>query len=456
MDDHTNEYTGEDAEEEQFLIPRVPDVEPLQLTGSANSDSRTALCLPLAFIESTSQVLLACWNRGLLSCTLSALFFSANAVIVKYLSNVPVFQIAASRSSLSLVTTYLLMRANGIRRIWSSSRNVPWLTLRGAAGSSAMLLFYIGLQTTPLADAQSIFFLYPAATATFSFLFLRERLRALQVAGVLASLAGVVLIAHPPMLFGGRGSWGPERAAAISFLVGSALMAATAITVIRKLSADESSIVMALWFHMTALAVSIPALAAGWPRPIALRLSGFEWFCLFGVAVTSFLAQLLFNRGIQLMTGATAACIASLQVPLAHLWGVVIFHEPPSLFGVLGTVLVIAGLVAVNFGGLAKGSSTGTEEGGVAPAAAVICMIRTRSYELLNWAKGLGRKVEGTASPSESESSGSGGTQLPSGQQECGHVESRGTHEELELADVAIVPPDISASPTAQVDEPGS
>jgi len=83
-------------------------------------------------------------------------------------------------------------------------------------------------------------------------------------------------------------------------------------------------------------------------------------------------------------------------------------------------------------------------------------MIRTRSYELLNWAKGLGRKVEGTASPSESESSGSGGTQLPSGQQECGHVESRGTHEELELADVAIVPPDISASPTAQVDEPGS
>lgn len=85
----------------------------------------------------------------------------------------------------------------------------------------------------------------------------------LQVAGVLGSVAGVVLIAHPPMLFGGHADWGKGRAAAMGALVGAALMAATAITIIRKLASVENSIVMAMWcaavVHATLCApISLP------------------------------------------------------------------------------------------------------------------------------------------------------------------------------------------------------
>eukprot|EP00193_Tetraselmis_chui_P000098 CAMPEP_0177757136 /NCGR_PEP_ID=MMETSP0491_2-20121128/3482_1 /TAXON_ID=63592 /ORGANISM="Tetraselmis chuii, Strain PLY429" /LENGTH=379 /DNA_ID=CAMNT_0019272767 /DNA_START=153 /DNA_END=1289 /DNA_ORIENTATION=- len=305
------------------------------------------------------------WNAGIPCCVISSLFFSVNAVVVKSLQDLPVFQIALARSVVSIVTTLGLMYANNLRSLYTELRSLPFLMARGLVGSSAMLLFYVGLQSTPLADAQTVFFLYPAATALMAFLLLGERLGVLQVAGVLASVAGVVLIAHPPMLFGGHSEWGAGRGTAMGCLVGAALLAATAITIIRKLANVENSIVMAMWFHLTAFSVSVPALALGWPKYPQLDISAFGWACLLGVGFTSFTAQLLFNRGIQLTTGATAACIASLQVPLAYVWGIVLFSEAPTLLGTIGSAVVIFGLIAVNVGAKHAGanSGVGSEEG---------------------------------------------------------------------------------------------
>eukprot|EP00193_Tetraselmis_chui_P020823 CAMPEP_0177792528 /NCGR_PEP_ID=MMETSP0491_2-20121128/24574_1 /TAXON_ID=63592 /ORGANISM="Tetraselmis chuii, Strain PLY429" /LENGTH=361 /DNA_ID=CAMNT_0019314951 /DNA_START=153 /DNA_END=1236 /DNA_ORIENTATION=+ len=287
------------------------------------------------------------WNAGIPCCVISSLFFSVNAVVVKSLQDLPVFQIALARSVVSIVTTLGLMYANNLRSLYTELRSLPFLMARGLVGSSAMLLFYVGLQSTPLADAQTVFFLYPAATALMAFLLLGERLGVLQVAGVLASVAGVVL------------------KTAMGCLVGAALLAATAITIIRKLANVENSIVMAMWFHLTAFSVSVPALALGWPKYPQLDISAFGWACLLGVGFTSFTAQLLFNRGIQLTTGATAACIASLQVPLAYVWGIVLFSEAPTLLGTIGSAVVIFGLIAVNVGAKHAGanSGVGSEEG---------------------------------------------------------------------------------------------
>jgi len=333
------------------------------------------------------------WNAGIPCCIISSVFFSVNAVVVKSLDQLPVFQIALARSVVSMIVTLGLMYANQLHSLYTERRSLPFLMARGLVGSTAMLLFYVGLQNTPLADAQTVFFLYPAATALLAFLLLGERLGMLQVAGVLGSVAGVVLIAHPPMLFGGHADWGKGRAAAMGALVGAALMAATAITIIRKLASVENSIVMAMWFHLTAFSVSVPALAVGWPKPPQFDIGVFGWSCLLGVGLTSFIAQLLFNRGIQLTTGATAACIASLQVPLAYIWGIVLFNEAPTLLGTMGSTVVILGLIAVNVGAKhAKANSgLGSEEGSVMPAVAALRLIRSNSLGLLRRAVSFGK-----------------------------------------------------------------
>jgi drug/metabolite transporter (DMT)-like permease len=81
-----------------------------------------------------------------------------------------------------------------------------------------------------------------------SFLFLGEQLTFVQAMGVLASLVGVVLVAQPPMLLGGHRNMDKSRAGSMAFLVAAAIGAASAITLVRKLSARESSLIMALWY----------------------------------------------------------------------------------------------------------------------------------------------------------------------------------------------------------------
>jgi hypothetical protein len=48
----------------------------------------------------------------------------------------------------------------------------------------------------------------------------------------------------------------------------------------------------------------------------------------------------------------------ALQVPLAYIWGIVIFGEIPTLLGTAGSVVVIFGLVAVNIGAKRPGWSS--------------------------------------------------------------------------------------------------
>eukprot|EP00873_Tetraselmis_striata_P039943 jgi/Tetstr1/460207/TSEL_005522.t1 len=71
-----------------------------------------------------------------------------------------------------MIVTLGLMYANQLHSLYTERRSLPFLMARGLVGSTAMLLFYVGLQNTPLADAQTVFFLYPAATALLAFLLL--------------------------------------------------------------------------------------------------------------------------------------------------------------------------------------------------------------------------------------------------------------------------------------------
>ena len=53
-------------------------------------------------------------------------------------------------------------------------------------------------------------------------------------------------------------------------------------------------------------------------QPIVTDYSPSGWTFLLGVGVSSFVSQLLYNRGVQLLTGAVSSCIVCIQVSLRH------------------------------------------------------------------------------------------------------------------------------------------
>jgi drug/metabolite transporter (DMT)-like permease len=110
----------------------------------------------------------------------------------------------------------------GMTPLYGQPQHYGLLLLRGMSGSMAMLCYYSALYMLPLADAVTINLVKPPLAAALAWLLLGEAFPLLGWAGLLASLAGVVLVAHPPFLFGGHHSWGLTRLEGVAIDLASA------------------------------------------------------------------------------------------------------------------------------------------------------------------------------------------------------------------------------------------
>lgn len=136
---------------------------------------------------------------------------------------------------------------------------------------------------------------------------------------------------------------------------------------IRLIGGSEPAAVIALWFHCATLVLSIFPLLAGVPNK-AVLLSGVDGSLMLGVAGTSFVAQLLSTRGLQRCRAAKAAAMGFTQVVYSHIMGAVFFDDKLTLGGLLGTLLILAGVLLVTLR-LPAGSSSGSKAGGAAVCA---------------------------------------------------------------------------------------
>ncbi|WIA15998.1 hypothetical protein OEZ85_012734 [Tetradesmus obliquus] len=276
-----------------------------------------------------------------------AFIFSLSALFVKLTAGrVPVLQITLIRSGLSFLVSTGIIKSRGIQPMFGQRQHVGWLIARGVTGALAMISFYAAILMLPLADAMTLFFLNPCMTAVAAWAIRGEPLGLLGVAGCAWSILGLVLITHPPMLFGGHADWGPKRVLGTLLGVTSAVFATGAFICIRFVGKAEPAIVVALYFHTSTMLLSAAPLLLRWPSPAAW-LSWLDALLLVGVAATSFAGQLFLTRGFQLLPAGKAAGFNFSQVVYSYAFGIFFFHEHLSLFGVAGTALIALGMACV-------------------------------------------------------------------------------------------------------------
>ncbi len=268
----------------------------------------------------------------------SALYFSIMAVLVKTAGNrgVPWEQIVFARSIFALVVT-----AVWLRRLDVSPRGNArgWLALRGVLGVLGLMCFYYSVTHLPLGDATVIQFTNPTFVALFAVVIVGERLRAGDIIAALLCLTGVAFIARPSFVFGGASRLE-------MFDVGIALMGAIfsglAYATVRRLGRTEHPLVTVLWFPLIAAPVTLPlAVAAGYVPDLV------DLLVLAGVGLTSQIAQVRMTQGLQLERAGRATAITYLQVVFAFIFGAVLFGEPPTVWNVLGALVVAATTVTL-------------------------------------------------------------------------------------------------------------
>jgi len=268
----------------------------------------------------------------------SALAFSMMTVLVKWTGErIPSQEIVFFRALVSLALSWALLRRAGID-VWGNRRALLWL--RGILGFAGLSCVFYSVTHLPLAEATVIQYLHPTFTALLAGRILQEVVgRRLLWAGALG-LAGVVLVAQPPWLFGQAAPALPPLPVAVA--VCGALFTSAAYVVVRRLAASEDPLVIVFYFPLVTVPATLPSLAAG-----AVMPHGIEWALLLGVGVFTQLGQVWLTRGLQALPASQATSLSYSQVLFAALWGVLFFGEVPGPWTGVGAAAIVAASLSV-------------------------------------------------------------------------------------------------------------
>ena len=116
-----------------------------------------------------------------------------------------------------------------------------------------------------------------------------------------------------------------------------ALLSACAYVSVRALGRTEHPLVIVFYFPLVGLVLTAPLvlLQPVWP-------STWELLALIGVGVFTQLGQIGITKGLLGMPAARATAMSYGQVPLAALWGWLLFQEPLDPDTTTAAVLVLA------------------------------------------------------------------------------------------------------------------
>ena len=181
--------------------------------------------------------------------------------------------------------------------------------------------------------------LQPLLASGFAIFLFGERLRAVQVAGMVAGLAGVFLVLLPKM----GGGMPPLGLAAVTF----GLCAVTAGTLLQKhiggrIDLLTGNFVQALAasaaLALICLTVEVPRIS--WDTPFILALA---WQVVMVSAGAYVILMVLIQRG----TMAAVSSLLFLVPPVTAILAAVGFDEPLTIIGVIGFCLTSAGVYMV-------------------------------------------------------------------------------------------------------------
>lgn len=269
---------------------------------------------------------------GLRYMAVAAFFFSAMSLLVKLSGQrLPSSEIVLARSAILLAICFGIIRHRGINP-WGKQRKL--LVLRGVLGFAALSCFYFAIIHLPLADATVIQFTNPAFTALIAALVLTELIGIREVALVMLSLAGVVMVAQPGFIFGNIGE--SLNPLAVGMGMGSAILSAGAWVTIRKLGQTEEPLVIIFYFALIATVGAIPPVVGNFVMP-----EGSEWLMLVGIGIFTHFGQINLTKGFSIERAGRVAAVGYLQIVFAAIWGAIFFKEIPNLLGITGALLIV-------------------------------------------------------------------------------------------------------------------
>lgn len=290
-----------------------------------------------------------CPGLGLFYGLLSTVFFSVIALLVKTIQGVHSIEISAIRCFFQMIFVVPLLIYHRTGFLGPRDKRV-FLVLRGFLGSNAMILLFYAVQQMPLADATVIMFSNPVFTSLLAWIFLKEKCTLWDCFFTVFTLAGVILIARPPFLFGERlhgieGNYTDHIKGTIAAFAG-AIGAACTIVVLRKMGKSVHYYLSVWYYAVIGLAecLIVITVLGEW----ALPPCGRDRWILMLIAVLGIAGQTFLTKALQIEKAGPVALMRTVDVLLAFIFQFLFFNRAPtwwSLGGALCVVVSTSGVV---------------------------------------------------------------------------------------------------------------
>lgn len=282
---------------------------------------------------------------GILCAVGASLAFSVNDTSIKFLSgDYALHQVILIRSLVGMAFLLLVVLPfhGGLRAL--HTRRPAAQVLRGSFVVTSNLFYFLGLAALPLATTSGIFFVAPLLITALSVPLLREKVGPRRWAAVGVGMVGVLVMLRP----------GGSFALALLLPLASALAYALMHMMTRVLKGSESAV--SLTFYTQALFIVVsgltglvlgdgrlsgqadPSLAflfRAWVWPPAA-----DWPVLVATGLGSAIGGLLIAQAYRLCEAGLAAPFEYTAVPMAILWGLVVFGEWPDGRTWIGIALI--------------------------------------------------------------------------------------------------------------------
>jgi len=220
--------------------------------------------------------------------------------------------------------------------------DVPWgvVLLLGFFGVTVFYTFFnISVKMTSASVGALLQGFIPVSIAILAAVFLKERLSLKQAAGVLISVAGVILI----------GFLTPNDVS--NSLLGNGLMIVAVIgwgiyTIIAKRVADRDPLLITSLSTLVGALLLLPGAiyengGAAWPQ-----VSLTAWLViLFLGAVASGICYFLYNKSLQLLSASQVGNLINLDPLVGFIIALLFLHESVNALQIAGAVLVVVGVV---------------------------------------------------------------------------------------------------------------
>jgi len=248
---------------------------------------------------------------------------------VRYLSldlDLHPFQIAFFRNLFGLLALAPWFLRQGLRPL--RTRRLGLHSLRAGFNVVAMLLFFMGLSLTPIAQVQALGFTAPLFASLLAVLLLGERMGVWRWGALCVGFGGALIIIRPGVQVVDAGSL---------MVLASAAVWSLAIIAIKSLSRTDSSVTITAYMVLLMTPMSLVAALFFWQWPDPWQLA---WLVFVGVSGT--LAQLAMAQALRLADTTVVMPLDFLKLVWGAVIGYLLFGEVPELAIWLGGGVILA------------------------------------------------------------------------------------------------------------------